>query len=1494
MAELLALIEQMKADSAQREKQFKEEMERRDREMERRERQYKEEKQALMDTLARIGTSSNSTLRSSDSNLKMSSDFQDVSNQLEKFLYNPEEFLTFDKWYKRAETVFASDKGKSISESDRTAIVRSKLQLDEYSQFESHILPKNPHELSLAETVEHLTKLFGRKESLFARRFRAWQTKIKLDESFLALAARIKRIGEDADFNSFKKEDLLTQLFVQALDGPHLATIRKKLLERTDEYQAKLDVARDPSSVPGLTIDSLAELAQRYAEVDKVNKSVDTAYANNQCVSTVNKGKAQKRRPPGNCHHCGAFHWHPDCPFKDSTCPSCKGKGHKEGFCASSKQFLDRLANRRKPAAHEVKRKGKFARKYIKPLINGVQVSLKHDTGADWTMISTDNWIKIGSPNLLPAQSTATSASGGEVRVKGMFSATIEINEVFGIVDVYVSLDGLNLFGNDAMEALKLWDTPISAVCDSISDAHVTTLKKVSQDFPKLFSAGLGKCNRAKFSLNVKRDAKVPFIRARPVAYSARTTVEQEIHRLEQEGVISQINYADAAAPIVVVKKKNGKIRITADYSTGLNRALETYRYPLPTAESIFAQLSGMDTFSSIDCSSAYHQIELDDDAKRFMCINTHIGLFQVNRMQPGVKTASGNFQQILDTLLAGTGAFAYQDDIIVPGKGKKDHDVRLHSVLKRLEEAGFTLAIEKCTFAQPQIKFLGRIVDKEGLRPDPEKLLAVRNIPLPNDISQLRSYTGALNWYGTFIPQLKDIRGPLDEMLRKDEKFVWTQARKDAFNKTKQALHSNLALVHYDEKLPIIVAADASSYGIGATLLHRLPDGSLRPIAHAATSFNNAERNYSQVEREALALVYAVKKFHQYVYGKSFELQTDHKPLLKIFGSKSGIPVHTANRLRRYALTLMGYDFKVKHIDGENFAYADFLSRLIDSNVKPGAEDVVIACIRESTEDPVLEEPEANSSVDVIKSLPVTLEDLKQATSECEHLQKVIEYVKTNWPQKKGQINDAEAAEYFLLRYELCVVNECLYLRDVPIIPPSLRKRILEDLHDGHPGCTRMQALAREVCYWPGYGQQIQSFVQRCEGCAINAKSPKKEILHPWPKPERPWQRIHIDFAEITRGDFFFVAVDALTNWPEVVRMKSTTASKTVAVLEDMFARWGPCSTIVSDNGPQFISSTFKEFCVRNGIEHILTAPYHPQSNGRAERFVDIVKTGLSKMEGEGDTDEKLRCFLLNYRRTPSPVLGGKSPFELMTGRKMPSRLDTLLAPAARLYQDNQHAIKMSEQFNKHHGAVSRTFSPNEPIFYKLHRNNSWAWHAGTVIERVGAANYNVLIDGRCIKAHANQLKQRFVTGLDSIAPSPSDSFIDDFYLPQAPEAIVENQEQPPPEALDDDADISDDEFASAEENDDVPYADEDRDFELYPEVVQPELVQPAPVQPEFVQPAPVQPVFVPAPERPKRNYRPPAYLDDYERNLDNVIDTIIDSICANLKRRVRRNHVI
>jgi transposase InsO family protein len=499
-------------------------------------------------------------------------------------------------------------------------------------------------------------------------------------------------------------------------------------------------------------------------------------------------------------------------------------------------------------------------------------------------------------------------------------------------------------------------------------------------------------------------------------------------------------------------------------------------------------------------------------------------------------------------------------------------------------------------------------------------------------------------------------------------------------------------------------------------------------------------------------------------------------------------------------------------------------------------------------------------AAIEAIKSLPISTEELRRETSECSHLQTVIKFMQTSWPQIKKQVSDTEAADYFNLRGELQVVNNCLFLGDRPVIPPKLRKRILEDLHEGHPGASRMQALARQQCFWPGFTDQINAYVQRCNNCAVNAKAPRKEVLHPWPRPSRPWERLHIDFAGPMEGDFFFIIVDAFSNWPEIVRMRSTTAEKTVEALKDVFSRWGPCRTIVSDNGPQFISSTFKDFCKLYAIEHITSAPYHPQSNGRAERFVDIMKTGLKKLEGEGSTDEKLRTFLVNYRRTPSYTLNGQSPFEVMTGRRMPSRIDRLLAPEIKKRENSSKANQMAQQFDRHHGAKDHAFSANEPVFYKLHQGNAWKWHAGTIIKREGAANYQVKVGERIIKAHTNQLKHRFTNDFPLDDDSSDLPLINDFYTLQKPieEAIAQEAQDEEDQGLEENSSM--DSFHSM---------GDELGIESQPEEeIQEEVPEPLPI------PAP------PVQNRPQRVRKQPEYLKNY---ILSIIENYVVEVISN-----------
>ncbi|XP_011684290.1 PREDICTED: uncharacterized protein K02A2.6-like [Wasmannia auropunctata] len=606
-------------------------------------------------------------------------------------------------------------------------------------------------------------------------------------------------------------------------------------------------------------------------------------------------------------------------------------------------------------------------------------------------------------------------------------------------------------------------------------------------------------------------------------------------------------------------------------------------------------------------------------------------------------------------------GALAYMDDIIVGGINEKEHKKILFEVLTRIQDYGFKLRI------------------------------------------------GKSNYYGKFVENIQNLRGPLDELTQKDSKFEWIEKHERAFENLKRVLSSDLVLTHFDPKKKIVVAADASSYGMGGALMHEFPDGTLRPVMHFSTSFNAAEKNYSQIQREAAAIVFVVKRFHKYIYGRRFTLLTDHKPLISIFGSKEGIPTYTASRLQRYALTLLVYDFDIKYVNTDSFGYADVVSRLIAQQPKED-EDVIIAAVHD-TKDQCF-------AIDSAKTLPIKFEDIRNASRQCPTLIRIVQFIKEGWPQKSRQIRDPEVAKFFNQRNQLDIIQSCIFWGKRLIVPVQFRNQVLQELHHGHPGLVRMKLLARSKVYWPTINDDIERTVKTCDNCAKVTRSPVKCTLQSWPVPTAAWSRVHADYAGPINGVWYLVIVDAFSNWPEIFSTSSTASSKTIEMFEKAITQHGLFDTLVTDNGPQFVSQEFKNFCAANGIEHITSAPYHPQSNGKAEKFVDLLKTGLAK--AGGNAEEKLREFLLTYRFTSSYNLGNKSPSELMNGRIMKTRIDLMKPPREVSALRN---TSMEQQFNKAHGARRKQFDIGSKVFYQLHKSNEvWSWVPGVVRGRIEA----------------------------------------------------------------------------------------------------------------------------------------------------------------------------
>ena len=245
---------------------------------------------------------------------------------------------------------------------------------------------------------------------------------------------------------------------------------------------------------------------------------------------------------------------------------------------------------------------------------------------------------------------------------------------------------------------------------------------------------------------------------------------------------------------------------------------------------------------------------------------------------------------------------------------------------MTRLEEAGVQLKQSKCSIGKSSVEYLGHIIDKDGLHPAPEKITAVQMAPEPRNITELRAFLGLLNYYS---PNLSVVLSPLYRLLQAKVKWLWSREQSEAFREAKSLLQSSTLLVHFDGNKEIVVSGDASPYGLGAVLAHKMEDGSERPIAYASRILSSAEKNYSQIEKEGLAVIFAVRKFHQYLYGRKFIIYSDHKPLKYLFSVHCQVPVMAATRIQRWSLLLSSYHYEIQYRPGKSMCNADALSRL-------------------------------------------------------------------------------------------------------------------------------------------------------------------------------------------------------------------------------------------------------------------------------------------------------------------------------------------------------------------------------------------------------------------------------------------------------------------------------------------------------------------------------------------------------------------------------------
>ena len=1057
------------------------------------------------------------------------------------------------------------------SEEKKRSILLSVMGPNAYKLLRSLISPTKPAEKTYQELVTAMKLHHNPVPSEIVQRYKFNSRFRGEGETVAKFVSELRSLAEFCNYGA-TLDDMLRDRLVCGIRIDHIQ--RRLLAEEKLTFKRAMDLAT--------ALETAAANAQML-QGSRPQQVASEVRAGDVVHNLQSAGKAMTATV--SCYRCGkSNHTAQQCRFKTVKCHGCGKLGHIVKVCRSTTSKKARstagvmVTEVQHLQTEEAEETGESSEEYslfhvrsepetqlkVGIVIDKQPVEMVVDTGASLSIISENTFRKNWPEQVLREASIKIRTYTGELlKVKGCVDVDISYGDQKAHVQLFVVAgDGPNLLGRDWLRQIRLnWQ-------EIFHLQETTSLQSVLQQHPDVFKDGLG---TMKAKLYVDSSVKPRFCKARSVPFAMRQKVDEELQRLQEEGIIEPVQFAEWAAPIVPILKEDKKsIRICGDYKLTVNLASKLDNYPIPRIEDLFATLSGGKLFTKLDLSQAYQQLLLDDEGT-------------------------------MENLLKGIpNVIVYIDDILVTGTSEEEHLSVLEKVLERLENAGLRLKKHKCVFIAQSVTFLGYRNDAQGLHPLESKVQAIQKAPLPRNVTELKAYLGLLTYYGRFLPNRSTVLAPLYNLLHAKVSWKWATEEKEAFRASKHLLLSSQCLVHYDMHKELVLSCDASAYGIGAVLSHRLEDGTEKPVGFVSRTLSPAEKNYSQLEKEGLSCVFGVKRFHSYLYGRHFTLCTDHKPLLSLFSEHQAVNPQASARIQRWALTLSMYEYTLQFKRSEDHANADALSRL------PLPEHP------ESVPLPV----ETIFLMECLDSSPVTASQIRLWTKRDPLLARVLKFTKEGWPEAcLEELNMDDLKPFSSRRMELSVQDDCLLWGSRVVVPLPGRLPILRELHEGHPGISRMKSLARMVVWWPGMDQEIEEKVRSCHDCQRDRPAPAPAPLHPWEYPSRPWARVHIDLAGPFLGHMFMVLIDAHSKWLEVIPLSSTTSGGIIENLRMIFARLGLPETLVSDNAPYFSSREFEEFLRRNGIKHVTSAPYHPASNGMAERAVQVFKTGVKRM---------------------------------------------------------------------------------------------------------------------------------------------------------------------------------------------------------------------------------------------------------------------------------------
>ena len=1158
---------------------------------------------------------------------------------------------------------------------------------------------------------------FEPKSNFRLARFQLRDLVQQANESIDTYVNRLKVQAQKCNFSSTSIQE--DNIIDQIIKGTHHAAIRKQLLDH------------DPSK---LTLNKVLDFARTFEATQSQLQQFSQAQASS--ISAVKKHYSKPAKPKQTqhktnlCKFCGGpYHKRDVCPASGQSCNRCHKIGHWGKVCRSTD--LTKKSPKNKHDTHQ-KSKPQHSQKQkvstiqhdnfsssdddqsfdrisfgvisknksnneaytticIKPY-KGRQANLrgKVDTGAQGNILPLrvykDIYPKFISPqgkptHTKPSNAKLTAYNNTPIKQYGTISIPCKYQDSHWRDTTFYITDssGPVIFGLATCTDLELV-TMNCHISEKNPDNHIPKpikhLKDLQQLYPDRFT-GLGKLpGEHKLVLNENAQPFRHPPRRAPI--HLRDKIRAELDRMLDLDVIRPVvEPTDWVSSITYVQKVDGSLRICLD-PKDLNDALKRGQHHIPTVEELTHKFTGSTVFSKLDAKSGYWTIQLESESQLLTTFNSPFGRFCFKRLPFGLKVSQDIFQRSMDQAFEGLeGIVSICDDITVHGINEEDHDQKLHKLFVRAREKGIVFNPSKCHIKQQEVTFFGNRYSKDGVSPDPKKIEAIVNLESPANVAQLQSFLGMLTYLAPFVPNLSEHTTELRKLLRKDSEFQWYHEHEIAFQKLKSLICQANSLAYYDPKQPAILQVDASQVALGAALVQ-----DNRPIAYASKSLTDTEKRYANIEREMLACVFGAERFHTYLYGQSFTIESDHRPLEMI--CKKNLTAAPA-RLQRMLLRLQHYDYKIKYKPGKEMILADSLSRLPQTKIDDQEIrlDVKVCFVQFSTE---------------------RLTELRDATKADTNLSILMKYIYNGFPPKQRDLH-SKVKGYWHFRDELTIENGIIIKGNQVVIPTSLQPWYLEKIHDGHQGITRCQQRARSSIYWPGINESIEKYIAHCLPCQTHQSSQAKEPLMPVipDLPNIPWHTIGTDLFTFENHEYLIIA-DYFSKYPIIKKLHELSSQAIANFTSEIFSMFGVPNTVISDNGPQFVGKAYQSLIQSYGICHITSSPVHPKSHGFIERMIRTVKSLFRK------SPQSTNQALLNFRTTPS---GSEmpSPAELLFNRKIQSNLPIHTKnsqPDSFIEKKTQLQSKSKADYDQHSHELSE-LDINQSIFYQDVAKKTW-----------------------------------------------------------------------------------------------------------------------------------------------------------------------------------------